>query len=145
MKGAGITFMILGVIVLVVAFAMKTSVTSYSSFGNSGDVINIGLLQNQLMVWQLGLTSFATGGVLFSAGTILASLREGGVVPESTLFDTGEYNGKICDWCGSTFKYPLSPCSSLTKPVLENPATKITLERCREELTARGIKYHGAN
>src|SRR3569833_3736666 len=103
MKGAGITFMILGVIVLVVAFAMKTSVTSYSSFGNSGDVIDIGLLQNQLKVWQLGLTSFATGGVLFSAGTILASLREGGVVPEPTLFDTGEYYGKICDWCGSTF------------------------------------------
>ena len=144
MKGAGITLMILGVIALIIAIFFKTSVSSYSAFGSESDVINIGLLQDQLMVWQLGLAAFATGGLLFAAGSILQSLRDGGVVPQPEAPNFDENPGKFCAWCGVSFKHPLSPCSSLTPKDLEDPSTKITLERCREELTARGIKFHTA-
>ena len=142
MKDGGIALIILSAILLLVAFFMKTSVSSYSAFGGSGDVINIGLLQNQMMVWQLGLALFVTGGVLFAAGSILEALREGGVVPKPEPAGTEDRQGKVCEWCGVAFKYPLMPCSSVTPEMWEDPKTKITLERCREELTGRGIKFH---
>ena len=145
MKGVGITLMILGVIALVIAFFFKTTVPSYSTFGSGSDVINIGLLQDQLMVWQFGLAAFVTGGLLFAAGSILASLQDGGVVPKPEASNVEVNGGKFCAWCGVNFKYPLTPCSYLTPQTLEDPSTKITLERCREELTARGIKYHTAD
>ena len=114
MKGAGIAFMILGTIALIIAFFMKTSVSSYSTLGSGEDVINIGLLQDQLMVWQLGLAAFVTGSLLFVGASILESLRAGGIVPELEDLN-GEINrGKFCAWCGVNFKDPLTPCSFLT-------------------------------
>lgn len=141
MKVGGILLFLLGAGLLLAAFLMKTSVPSYSAYSSSSDIINIGLLQNQLMVWQLGLALLVMGSVLFAAGSVVDLLREADILPQPPAVSADSQNRK-CDWCGVTFRYPLTPCSAVTPEQWKYPETKVTLERCKEELTARGIAFN---
>jgi hypothetical protein len=55
-------------------FSFFTDVSVGSSYG-SGGIINIGLLQQQMMVFQLGLGGFISGTILFAVGSALEALQ----------------------------------------------------------------------
>ncbi len=76
MRIAGVWLIGLGLLALIAAFILPTSVNTPGSsyleaIGQSGSVINIGLLQRQALVFHAGLTSILAGVVLIAAGGII--------------------------------------------------------------------------
>lgn len=79
MKGLGIGAAAVGVAIAFGSMLMKTSVHSEADyrFGTvvpAADTLNIGLLQNQQLVFQGGLALFLAGVIIFGAGTIVEAL-----------------------------------------------------------------------
>ena len=79
MKRAGVAIAIGGVAVAFASLLMTTSVHNpgdyrYGSYTPSSDVLNIGLLQNQQLVFLAGCTLFLAGVILFAAGAITEAL-----------------------------------------------------------------------
>ena len=68
MKGAGVIFWVIGAALLGVSFFMDTT-ARYS------DTLNMGLLQNQMMLWQGGWALIVGGCILFAAGTVSDKLE----------------------------------------------------------------------
>jgi len=66
MRSFGMLLIVCGILLVLVAYGMNTSV---SSFG-AGEVNNLGLLQQQMMVLQTGLAMFVAGSVLLAGGAI---------------------------------------------------------------------------
>lgn len=62
--------LVAGIALAVGSQFMSTAVESYSSFGSDG-VHNIGLMQQQMMVFQAGLTAALGGVVCLAAGAII--------------------------------------------------------------------------
>jgi hypothetical protein len=82
MKPGGMVMMVVGAIVSLASFLMGTSVHTdssyaYGSYTPASDVINIGLLQQQQLVFAIGAALFVAGAVLLGAGAIVAELRAG--------------------------------------------------------------------
>jgi hypothetical protein len=71
-RSAGNLLIALSAIVVLVAFALDTSVHSYG-----GEVNNIGLLQRQMMVLHVGLALAIVGAVLSGAGAVAERLAPG--------------------------------------------------------------------
>lgn len=83
MSVIGWLLLAVGATVTIVSFFLRTSVTSTTGGDMIGDtyipqttssVINIGMLQNQLMVFQTGLVLVIGGLLLISAATIRSTL-----------------------------------------------------------------------
>lgn len=94
MKGFGILLMIVGAASAFFSFAADVSVDS--TYG-SGDVLNIGLLQNQMMIFQLGLGGFISGCILFAAGAVLEAVQANTRGPANSVDEPevgGEFNPK---------------------------------------------------
>ena len=70
MRTAGGVRGVIGALISFVAFLLKTSVASYG-----GDVNNLGLLQQQMMVLHVGLSVAIVGAILFAAGAIVEALH----------------------------------------------------------------------
>ena len=87
MRQAGILLMLAGAIGTFVAFLMPTTVETYSfsPLGGSG-VVNLGLLQNQMLVLHVGIGAFIAGAVLTGCGAIIERLPGGST---GSLEDTG--------------------------------------------------------
>ncbi|MFL6863171.1 MAG: hypothetical protein ACJ8DZ_09240, partial [Allosphingosinicella sp.] len=81
MKAFGGTLLGLGVVLVIVALNLTTTVSteipsSYLSGINiPSTVMNIGLLQRQMMWLHIGLTSFIAGSVLLAAGILADVVR----------------------------------------------------------------------
>jgi hypothetical protein len=72
MKIFGILLMLIGVAVGLFSFLADVSVAIGSG---SGDVINIGLLQQQMMLFELGLSGFVSGTILFAGGSVVEAFH----------------------------------------------------------------------
>jgi hypothetical protein len=75
MKTVGSLLIIVGIAAVWFAFVMDTTVSSpgtyiAESYVGGGSTYNLGLLQQQMMVFQSGLASFIAGAVLFGAGSL---------------------------------------------------------------------------
>lgn len=71
MKTVGSLLILAGIVLVVFAFQMDTTVTSTGtyiagSYVGGGSTYNLGLLQQQMMVFQAGLAAFIGGTVLYS-------------------------------------------------------------------------------
>jgi hypothetical protein len=69
MKTTGIFTAIGGVCCLIFAVFMDTAAPPASILDDSR-ILNLGLLQNQMMVWQLGLALLIAGAVLYVGGSL---------------------------------------------------------------------------
>lgn len=75
MKTAGFCLLVVGVVAALVSFFLPTTVESYSTYSiGGGGTLNLGLLQNQMMVLQVGLAGFIGGAVLMGCGEIAERL-----------------------------------------------------------------------
>lgn len=79
MKTVGTAATIGGVLVAGASLLMKTSVHSdgdyrFGSYIPASDTLNLGLLQNQHLVFEGGLALFLAGVILLSAGALIESL-----------------------------------------------------------------------
>lgn len=76
----GIAVLVIGVLAAVTSFFLPTSIhvpgdySSLSDYRRSGDVINIGKLQLQLMVFQGGVAVSVIGALLYAAGRIVLAV-----------------------------------------------------------------------
>jgi hypothetical protein len=64
-----------GALAAIGSFFMPTSVQTYASFVEDG-VHNVGLMQQQMMVFQAGLCAVLSGIVCLAAGAIIEALRQ---------------------------------------------------------------------
>lgn len=71
MRSFGVLCIVCGILLVLIAFGMNTSVSSYGV----GEVNNLGLLQQQMMVLQTGPGGFVAGSVLFAGAAIHDSHR----------------------------------------------------------------------
>ena len=75
MKTVGYCLFICGAICAVVSFFLPTTVESYSTYSIAGGgTLNLGLLQDQMMVLHVGLTGFLGGAVLIGCGEVAERL-----------------------------------------------------------------------
>ena len=74
MKIAGWILLVVGLLCTAASFLMPTAVDSSSGISMFGGTLNLGLLQNQMMVLHVGLTGFLAGAVLMGAGEIAERL-----------------------------------------------------------------------
>jgi hypothetical protein len=81
MKAAGGSLLVLGIILLLVALGMETSVSTYvpstSIYSPSipESVNNIGLLQKQMMTFQAGLAAILAGATFLAAGFVVEAIN----------------------------------------------------------------------
>ena len=68
MKGGGIFFWVVGAVLLGTAIFMDTTAPN-------SEILNLGALQNQLMLWQGGLALVIGGCVLFAVGSLSNNLE----------------------------------------------------------------------
>jgi len=73
-KIAGCILLVIGFLCAAASFLMPTAVDSSSGISMLGGTLNLGLLQNQMMVLHVGLTGFLAGAVLMGAGEIAERL-----------------------------------------------------------------------
>lgn len=75
MKTAGFCLLIVGAMAALVSFFLPTTVESYSTYSiGGGGTLNLGLLQNQMMVLHVGLAGFIGGAVLYGCGEVAQRL-----------------------------------------------------------------------
>lgn len=74
MRVAGCILLIIGLLCVAASFLMPTAVDNSSGVSMFGGTLNLGLLQNQMMVLHVGLTGFLAGAVLIGAGEIAERL-----------------------------------------------------------------------
>ncbi len=92
MKQFGALLMLVGAIAACAAFFMRTTVDTYSTNPLIGDhIINIGLLQDQMMVLHVGIGAFISGAVLAGAGAILERLSVGVTESPATATPSVEF------------------------------------------------------
>lgn len=149
MKAVGIGFWIAAAILLVIGLAVDTSVES-GGYLDSSEIINIGLLQNQLMWWQAGLAALICGSVLFAVGGLIEKLEAAEILIPETRPDTPvtDPGGAIatpvapaypCDWCDKSISRPARPCSDLAPEELRAQAGSIRSADCLAVLESRDI------
>ena len=140
MKGAGTALLILSVCLLIGSAFYQPTVSSGYGY-ETLETYNLGLLQYQLMFWQLGLATLATGGVLYGFGTLLERLEKSGVINpvEITAPVAEEPETYACEWCDQTVVHPNQPCSALDEERLRSYLPDIQSEKCRAAIAAQGI------
>lgn len=74
MRIAGWILLVIGLLCAAASFLMPTAVDSSSGVSMFSGTLNLGLLQNQMMVLHVGLTGFLAGAVLIGAGKIAERL-----------------------------------------------------------------------
>lgn len=74
MKIAGCILLVVGLLCAAASFLMPTAVNSSYGVSMFSGTLNLGLLQNQMMVLHVGLTGFLAGAVLMGAGEIAERL-----------------------------------------------------------------------
>jgi len=74
-KIAGCILLIIGLLCAAASFLMPTAVNSSSGISMFGGTLNLGLLQNQMMVLHVGLTGFLAGAILMGTGEIAERLE----------------------------------------------------------------------
>ena len=75
MRVAGCILLVIGLLCAAASFLMPTAVNSSSGISMFGGTLNLGLLQNQMMVLHVGLTGFLAGAVLMGTGEIAERLE----------------------------------------------------------------------
>lgn len=70
MKIAGCILLVIGLLCAAASFLMPTAVDSSSGVSMFSGTLNLGLLQNQMMVLHVGLTGFLAGAILMGTGEI---------------------------------------------------------------------------
>ncbi len=134
MKIAGILVWVIGALALICAFVMETT-APYS------DTLNIGLMQNQLMWWQLGLAALIAGSVLFTVGELIELMRGAKMLPTPGVAVpvAAQRPTKHCKWCDKDIASPAVPCASYDHAELRGYEPHISNATCRAVLIERGI------
>jgi hypothetical protein len=70
MKTVGYLLFIGGALMATTAFFLPTAVDSSSGISASGGTLNLGLLQNQMMILHVGLAAFLGGSVLIGCAAV---------------------------------------------------------------------------
>lgn len=113
MRVFGILIMIVSALIVIISFFLQTSIqTDTTRLVADQGVLNLGLLQNQLMVFQLGLAGFLAGTILASVGAIwerMSSPEPIDVAPAPPPLS--QVAVRTCDWCHNEFASPARPCS----------------------------------
>ena len=103
MKGIGWTLIFLSVVLVIWACATPTSIHSDMEYiagvglQEPKDVLNIGLLQNQMMLFQAGLAAFLSGTVSVCVAELRDAMCEAGTAKYSSLFDTEKMAAAVAD------------------------------------------------
>jgi hypothetical protein len=132
MKLVGFPLTIAGVFIVVGSFFVKTSVAGSSSpyLPSEGGILNIGLLQNQMMIFQIGLTATLAGILLLAAGSLSETIERLQATPRPpTPPRAASPQLTSCEWCDQTFEAPVLPCSAFSLERLEG--LEIEGDRCK--------------
>lgn len=139
MKGAGIALSVLGGLMLLFAMVIDTSIDS-GSYLSDGEILNIGLLQNQLMAWQGGIGAIVAGSVLFSVGSLVKLIAAVGVLNDSEQAEPVVIPATAaCDWCGRDVAYPSQPCSQFDAETLRLTVGTVKDDECLAELKTQDV------
>jgi hypothetical protein len=94
MRAIGWTLIVIGVGFVLWAFGTATSVHTDMSYvpgvgiEEAKDVVNLGLLQNQMIRLQTGLALFIAGTVTACLGDIRSAMRRAGTAKYDGIFET---------------------------------------------------------
>jgi hypothetical protein len=123
MKNLGIILCIAGCLGAFSSFFFETSVATSSSpyLPSDSGVLNLGLLQTQLMIFEGGLACALAGVILTAAGTLAETFHvrntpleaERATSPSSTGEALPPFSSS-CEWCDQVVEKPARPCSSFT-------------------------------
>jgi hypothetical protein len=75
MKTVGYFLFVGGAIMAAIAFFLPTALDSSSNASMIGGTLNLGLLQDQMMILHVGLAAFLGGAVLIGSGEIANRLE----------------------------------------------------------------------
>lgn len=136
MKTGAFGFWIIGAILIAFSFFMETT-APYS------DTLNLGLLQNQLMLWQAGLAFIICGSVIFAVGALIEEFQNAEILPKrlpdgSRASHTAKVE-KVCDHCDMVLTGANDPCSNFSDETIRNTVESLTSDRCIEALKRKKI------